>query len=258
MDFSIIDASFGNWANIANCKVNFYGLGARGVGVNSIKVINDNSISAYAVAEIPSNNNPGFRIRINMNLFNTLTNSQKIYILTHEIGHCLGLRHTNWLSDGEGSFGTTLIPGTPQTDHFSIMNSGNYHSSVPSFTSMANYDKIAVETLYPFNQYDQWITFPAGRYPNVELYVYDFTEPIEIKWNKDLVQTSSVKLELYQNNQFVHLIGNNVPNTGTYSYPFMLYATPSAPYVFDTYIKITSNSNPSIFDYSPLFRSWYD
>ncbi len=259
LSYQIIHAAFGNWANVENCKINFYGFAAKEVpNENSIKVVANNNISAYASAGFPNSDQPYYQIFVNMNLFNTLSDAQKIYILTHEIGHCLGLRHSDLLTNGEGSGNATQIPGTPANDYYSIMNSGSYHSYVPSFSSMAYYDKVAVQYLYPLNLYDNWITYPSGKYPNIELFTYDFNQNIEIKWNKDLVQTSGVKLELYQNNQMIHVIGNNIPNTGSYSYPFNKYATPTSNYIFDTYLKITSVDNPNIFDFSPLFRSWYD
>jgi len=255
--YTIMDQAFNNWANIADCKINFYGIAARGVGDdNSIYVFHDNSINAYAQAEFPNDDEAGYRIRVNSNLFNPLSDAQKLYILTHEIGHCLGLRHSDLNTNGEGSSGAYQIPGTPVNDPSSIMNSGSYHSVVPSFSGMTYYDKAAVQYLYPYSNLDKWIIYPTNKYPDVEVRITDFDQPVNITWNKDLVQTSTVTIELYQFNQLIGVIGQNIPNSGTYSYPVALYAHQEGYYAFDLCLKIISDNNPQIFDYSHLFRTW--
>ena len=50
LDYTVINASFGNWANISDCKINFYGLGARGVpNENSIKVITNMQVLVFLI-----------------------------------------------------------------------------------------------------------------------------------------------------------------------------------------------------------------
>lgn len=108
-----------------------------------------------AAAEFPTNiGNPGYQIRINLDTDNNrvFSSSQKKYNIVHEIGHCLGLRHTNWsgLSETAG----IGITGTPNSgsnpDPNSVMNGGTALNSWGGFSS---YDLIAVRTLYP-NQYN--------------------------------------------------------------------------------------------------------
>jgi hypothetical protein len=69
-----------------------------------------------------------------------LSADEKIWAITHELGHIVGLKHTN---ESAG----TYIPGTPVSDPNSLMNStltvvlgGNW------FTQG---DYTAIHTLYP-------------------------------------------------------------------------------------------------------------
>ena len=79
--------------------------------------------------------------------------------VTHEIGHCLGLRHSDWynrsLSCGQGGneeeppsgVGAVGIPGTVQFDRESLMNSCGAITSDPS-GEFSFYDRRALQTLY--------------------------------------------------------------------------------------------------------------
>jgi hypothetical protein len=48
--------------------------------------------------------------------YNYLSSSYKTFALTHELGHSIGFTHT------DGTYGN-LIPGTPESDPNSVMNS---------------------------------------------------------------------------------------------------------------------------------------
>ena len=72
----------------------------------------------------------------------------KSYNMVHELGHCIGLRHTNWDIRGEpiNPWGANLIPGTPSQDPNSVMNGGTANNVYLGFSS---YDIIALQYLYP-------------------------------------------------------------------------------------------------------------
>lgn len=96
----------------------------------------------------------------------TPSHSQRIYAVTHELGHTLGLRHTNWHLLGEpvsqgayfpdGTYenisGANHIDGTPlcdtssDCDSQSVMNGGTLGVLWGGFS---NADIIAIQTLYP-------------------------------------------------------------------------------------------------------------
>jgi hypothetical protein len=96
----------------------------------------------------------GNSIVVNPNFASFLNASQMLFALTHELGHTIGFRHTNWQALGEsaGSIGANLIAGTPQTDGNSIMNG---HSSSPGdsivrpWAGFSASDTTAAMNLYP-------------------------------------------------------------------------------------------------------------
>ncbi len=73
------------------------------------------------VAGFPSNGNPNKFIQIyGLDNYSTDVNE---HVITHEIGHSVGFRHTDWYSrqscgqnsnEGVGSIGANPIPGTPE------------------------------------------------------------------------------------------------------------------------------------------------
>lgn len=90
--------------------------------------------NTIAYAGFPSaSGNPYPEININMNLYKSFTMNQWGIVLQHEIGHCIGLRHTDYMdrsfsclgdpvNEGAGATGAVRIPGTPsEPDRLSFM-----------------------------------------------------------------------------------------------------------------------------------------
>lgn len=113
-----------------------------------------NNSGAGGVAGFPSGGNPYKWVQLfsGMDAYDTNTNE---HVITHEIGHCLGLRHTDWFSrESCGGFAPETpvnpcaiwIPGTPTGfDPNSVM--------LACFGSNENgefgyYDRVALEYLY--------------------------------------------------------------------------------------------------------------
>ncbi|RRT94047.1 MULTISPECIES: M57 family metalloprotease [Empedobacter] len=104
-----------------------------------------------AAAGFPTNTGKAYNeILVNTNFNNNyqVSESQKIYNLVHELGHCIGFRHTNWYSSGEGagSVGANQIPGSPTSDSNSVMNGG---TALNSWKGFSNWDIFSVKYLYP-------------------------------------------------------------------------------------------------------------
>lgn len=91
------------------------------------------------LASWPGSGLPGNMISINMDQVDLIDAPTRIRNLTHEIGHALGMSHTN-------ETGGTLIPGTPTTDRRSLMNGGQCNYGAQKFSE---WDRLAVHILYP-------------------------------------------------------------------------------------------------------------
>jgi hypothetical protein len=77
-----------------------------------------------ASAGFPSGGNPYGSVRVNRNYLDTWNINTVTSIIAHEVGHCIGFRHTDYanrsyscggspVNEGSGGVGAVHIPGTP-------------------------------------------------------------------------------------------------------------------------------------------------
>ncbi len=151
-----IEQAINEWNSLYNSNIRFQLVTTATAEINIVSDEID-PLPWYAIAagEWPVSGNAGNRIRINFDYTNDLTNPNKVistgqkkYNMVHELGHCIGLRHTNWNYLGESTgIGIANTPNSGDNpDPSSVMNGGTAENSWSGFSY---YDQVAMDTLYP-------------------------------------------------------------------------------------------------------------
>ncbi|GAA4111467.1 hypothetical protein GCM10022393_09190 [Aquimarina addita] len=124
-----------------------------------IVIFNGGGTDAGAVAEFPSGGNPGFWIEVygGMNSYNDQINE---HLMTHEIGHAIGFRHTDYANrkcdgsnEGFTEYGALFIPGTPSVNQWGASGLDTDSIMISCFSGnedgeFSYYDSVALEYLY--------------------------------------------------------------------------------------------------------------
>lgn len=123
-------------------------------GTPTINIVKDESlpVGVFATAGFPyTYGAPYGYIKIKTGTFGSTTDVQAVAsLIAHEMGHCIGLRHSDWKSrcdfssEQAGTNGAILIPYTPTYDEKSYMLSCGLLVDVP----FSDNDKIALYSLY--------------------------------------------------------------------------------------------------------------
>ena len=130
-----MDSAIKNW-NASGSKVYIQRITTT-TGATTKVTTTYNTTLTFATAVYPDYyGNPGNRITINTN-YNGMETAKKVFAITHELGHTLGMSHTN------GTYGT-LVAGTPITDASSVMN-----AVCLLWKGFTSYDLQAIRAVYP-------------------------------------------------------------------------------------------------------------
>jgi hypothetical protein len=226
-----------NWNAIPECNVVFrpiYTSAGANVTINTTALVNKPLVPANS--DLPNvNGNPGQTVLLNTNssTYNSTDAALLKTIITHELGHTIGLMHTNQFFDdpSSGDYNASVyhIPGTPRPgqDPNSIMN-----SVVNSSTTFTDGDLIAIRTLYPFT-WDSWVERPWGDQD-------EGLGSIRVTWDNTVIG-STVKIEVYRpDNSLASVVNYAAANTGIYT--FQPSDLADGEYY---YIKVTANDNNS-------------
>lgn len=139
--------------NALNLGINFTLTFGTNYNAYDIVVYQNPNGQAGGVAGFPSGGNPYKYVQIfsGMEQYDTNTNE---HVITHELGHSVGLRHTDWFSrqscgqsgESAGADGAVHIPGTPTGfDSNSVMLACFSASEDGEF---GYYDSVALNYLY--------------------------------------------------------------------------------------------------------------
>lgn len=160
-----INAAAQNWTNIANCSLNF----TQVANANAANLIfyADNAANVpagganippttFAWTRLPSNNLVGSAVIINHNGPVTNVNG-KLWVIQHEMGHAVGMRHSDLPSTGEPfsavdnfnqQISATLLGASPSNDATSVMRHASDGMTLIPFDP---WDLFAARILYPDN-----------------------------------------------------------------------------------------------------------
>lgn len=202
--------------NYINCSL-FFRTAANANEAEIIITQNTCGSGICAIADFPLDGDQGDTIIIDEQVINTYglgSHDQMKFLIAHEIGHCIGLRHTNWDSsepmnvphpdDNTQTISAITIPDTDNTDPSSVFNSGtcgNYWSgfSLDDMTTISYLYPPPLTVgisgssyIYDHEPETYSVNFYAGKQPNTSYtYQWNGSNSRFGPWNMDLGTNST-------------------------------------------------------------------
>ncbi|QHS58793.1 M57 family metalloprotease [Chitinophaga agri] len=154
-----VNSAIDQWNTVPNTDLHFTIVTSGSYDI----LVRDQNLGAGGCgqARFPINGLAGGLVMINKSYIAGNSFEQRQRTITHEFGHCIGFRHTNWAANGEPQNGTDDIgtpagaidvPGVGGTDAGSLMNGSQCGIGA---SRLSDKDKQAAASLYPK-------TFPNG------------------------------------------------------------------------------------------------
>ena len=174
-DDAVTDA-IAEWNAVNSTKLSFTESGTADITVYdeadpaAPDAVDDLQACTLAMGTPPASGQPGPAIGVNLDYRTTNctqgsapSDDGKKYNMAHELGHNIGLFHTN---TGDG----TTIPTTASSDTYSVMNGGTANEEWDDNLHFTGFDKNAVQTLYPYLLYGHiMIVNPPGSEAEMEV-----------------------------------------------------------------------------------------
>lgn len=234
---SAIATALSDWSAIQGCRVNFILTTnpSCNILIGADEGILPNSVAAAAF--LPSGEAPGFQIAINLDARNDIafTETEKIHVLKHELGHTIGFQHTNGAYFGESTdaSGYNVIPNTPSgfgsnQDFSSVMN-----TSAPLTNVFSSLDIFAFKYLFPDNYSMNDLIFSPVEGESI---IYG-SNTIQLYWRPSFISEKNVKVEMFYEGQLAYTL--TTPNIGRVN------ITCSSG---NCKVRVSSISNPAFYD----------
>lgn len=253
-----IKNSFDHYSNIRNINISFSETQSTNQEI-LITSFNNDGTDIIATATLPFNGQPGNSIEVNFAFSSQFNLNQKTYVAVHEIGHIIGLHHTDWQVPDANPLGIPgiLINGTWDIDPLSIMN---HVYSGQQFNWFPWSDLLAVRTLYTldlnekpayayihnlnknWNWFNTWQGYISNNfeYSGVNGYVYQNPRPNTVPIYKYFSQgsgwyyTTTNPSDVNSSWTSQGLLGYGFNSPGPGRIPIYEYYSPSRGFFFST------------------------